>query len=200
MKHVIPDLLNLKAEHKGLQAKVAAPTEKTLQNLAGKWKLNGIQSDEFSQVLAMQGVNALLRKAISVASVQLKISQPSKQEIHMEQTATAASIPGTTEEYILDWQWRQNHDAFFGDIEGRSRWISNKDVGASGTDGIWLEGDSEDMLIQAVGKKPDDAWTATHLWGFEEIDGERKHTRRVNVTSKNGETVNVRMVYDYDGD
>lgn len=179
---------------------MAAPPHKTLQSLAGRWKLNKNQSDEFGQILAIQGVNALLRKAISVASVQLKISQPSQEEIYMEQTATAASIPGTTEEYILDWRWRRNHDAFFGDIDGRSRWISQKDARADGADGTWLEGDSEDVLIQAVGKKPEDAWEATHLWGFEEIDGERKHTRRVKVTRQDGETINVRMIYDYDGD
>lgn len=67
------------------QVPMAAPPHKTLQSLAGRWKLNKNQSDEFDQILAIQGVNALLRRAISVASVQLKISQPSQQEIYMEQ-------------------------------------------------------------------------------------------------------------------
>ncbi|KIW57570.1 hypothetical protein PV05_06111 [Exophiala xenobiotica] len=71
-----------------------------------------------------QGVNVMIRKATSVASMHLKIKQPSENDLQMEQTATAASIPGTTEKYILDWKRRNSHDAFFGDIEGRSRWIS----------------------------------------------------------------------------
>ena len=81
---------------------MAAPTDVTLQNLAGKWTLNKELSDDFSAVLALQGVIVLIRKAVGTASVHLKITQPSANELNMAQTATAASIPGTTEEYILD--------------------------------------------------------------------------------------------------
>lgn len=178
---------------------MAAPDSKTLQSLEGKWKLNKDLSDDFTPVLALQGVNMLIRKAIGAASVHLKISQPSADEIRMEQTATAASIPGTTEEYTLDWEWRSNHDAFFGDIEGRSRWITQDEARTNGAQGDWLKDDSDGKLIQAVGKKPDDAWTATHLWGFEEVGGSRRHTRRVKVVSKEGEELVVRMVYDFEG-
>lgn len=179
---------------------MAAPESKSLQSLSGRWKLNKDLSDDFTPVLALQGVNILLRKAIGSASVQLKISQPSSDHIRMEQTATSASIPGTTEEYNLDWEWRQNHDAFFGDIEGRSRWITADQAKEFDASGEWIGGDSEGKLIQAVGKKPDDAWTATHIWGFEQVGGERRHTRRVHVVSKEGEEIDVRMVYDFVGE
>ena len=76
--------------------------------------------DDFAPVLKLQGVNLLIRKAREMASVHLKITQPSKNEVRTELTATAASIQGTAEAYVLDWEWRKNHDAFFGDIEGRS--------------------------------------------------------------------------------
>jgi hypothetical protein len=178
---------------------MAAPKEVTLQNLAGKWSLNKSLSDDFSQVLALQGVNVLIRKAIGAASVHLKIVQNSQNELKMEQTATAASIPGTTEEYILDWEWRTNHDAFFGDVKGRSRWISQEEARRNGAQGGWPTDDSEGKLIQAVGKKPDDAWTATHLWGFEEVDGARRHTRQIKVVGKDEEEIQVRMVYDFVG-
>jgi len=178
---------------------MAAPKEVTLQNLAGKWTLNKKLSDDYTRVLALQGVNTLLRKAIGTASVYLSITQPSENELRMEQTATAASIPGTTEEYILDYEWRKSHDAFFGDIEGRSRWISQDEARNDGAEGEWITDDSGGKLINAVGKKPDDAWTATHYWGFEEVDGARRHTRRVTVKTKKGQSVVVRMVYDYEG-
>ena len=177
---------------------MTAPKEKTLQDLSGKWTLNKDLSDDFSPVLEVQGVNALIRKAIGAASVHLKITQPSKMELRMEQTATAAAIPGTTEEYTLDWEWRSNHDAFFGDIEGRSRWISQSEAVDNGAEGDWIKDDSEGKLIQAIGKKPDGAWTATHLWGFEEVSDQRRHTRRVKVVDKEGKELKVRMVYDYD--
>ena len=179
---------------------MAAPKEKTLQNLAGRWTLNKKHSDDFAQVLELQGVNMLIRKAIGTASVHLKIMQPSSNEIKMEQTATSMSIPGTTEQYTLDWEWRENHDAFFGDIKGRSRWVSQEEAKENGGSGDWDADDSEGKLVEAVGKKPDDEWGATHLWGFEEVGGERRHTRRVHFTHSNGKELNVRMVYDFDGE
>jgi hypothetical protein len=179
---------------------MAAPKEKTLQNLSGRWTLNKDLSDDFTPVLELQGVNLLIRKAIGAASVHLKITQPSEQELRMEQTATAASIPGTTEEYTLDWKWRSNHDAFFGDIQGRSRWVTQDEARSNGASGDWDKEDSNGKLIQAEGKKPDDAWMATHFWGFEEVDGKRRHTRRVKVVDKDGKELKVRMVYDFDGD
>ena len=40
-------------------------------------------------------------------------------------------------------------------------------------------------------------WEASHLWRFEIVDGERRHTRRVRVTNSKGEELRVRMVYDF---
>lgn len=179
---------------------MAAPDSKTLQSLSGNWKLNKDLSDDFAPVLALQGVNVLVRKAVGVASVQLKITQESPDVLHMENTATAASIPGTSEDYTLDFEWRTSHDPFFGDVQGRSRWITQQEAKENGANGDWSEDDSAGKLIQAVGKKPDDAWTATHLLGFENVGGERRHTRRVKVVSRDGEEVVVRMVYDYTGE
>lgn len=179
---------------------MAAPESKTLQSLGGKWTLNKDLSDDFSPVLALQGTNTMIRKAVGVASVHLKVTHDTPDIIHMENTATAAGIPGTKEDYQLDYQWRTSQDPFFGEVEGRSRWITQADAKANGAEGEWLEGDSDGKLIQAVGKKPDDAWIATHLWGFENVEGARRHTRRVKVTSRDGEEVKVRMVYDFDGE
>lgn len=130
---------------------MAAPPSKTLQSLSGKWKLYKELSDDFTSVLALQGVNALIRKASSAAAVHLTITQPSHNQVNMKQTATAAAIPSATEEYTLDWQWRSNHDALFGDIEGRSRRISVRDARREGGQGDWVQGDSEWKLVNAVG-------------------------------------------------
>lgn len=176
---------------------MAAPDSKTLQSLGGKWSLNKDLSDDFTPVLALQGVNTVLRKAIGLASVQMKVTQESSDSIHMENTATAAGIPGTSEDYKLDYEWRTSKDPFFGDVQGRSRWITQAEAREAGAEGEWIQGDSDGKLIQAVGKKPDDAWVATHLWGFEDVNGARRHTRRVKVVGKDGEELKVRMVYDF---
>lgn len=65
--------------------------------------------------------------------------------------------------------------------------------------GEWIEGDSEGMLVEAEGKSGDGKWHAHHLWGFEMVDGERRHTRRVYVKNSDGEEIRVRMVYDFEG-
>lgn len=183
---------------------MAAPTNITLQSLSGKYKLNKSCSDDFGKVLALQGVNTLIRKAATAASVHLTISQPSLNEIKMAQSVTAGKIPGTTEDYTLDWEWRSNEDSFFGTIEGRSRWVSvdqgrESNIVGEG-EGEWIEGDSSGKLIQAEGRKPDGEWEAAHLWGFEIVDGERRHTRRVLVKNDQGQELRVRMVYDFTGD
>jgi hypothetical protein len=182
---------------------MAAPPNVTLQSLSGKYTLNKSCSDDFSKVLALQGVNLLVREAATAASVHLSISQPSLNEIKMAQSVTAGKIPGTTEVYTLDWEWRSNEDSFFGTVDGRSRWVNVEEGRKSGIveqgEGDWIEGDSEEKLIQAEGKKPNGEWEAAHLWGFEIVNGERRHTRRVLVKNNKDEKLKVRMVYDYVG-
>ncbi|EAT79134.1 hypothetical protein HBH56_074700 [Parastagonospora nodorum] len=180
---------------------MAAPPSKTLQSLSGNWKLNKSCSDDFASVLALQGVGLLVRKAATAASIHLKITQSDEQHIKMAQSVTSGKIAGTTEDYTLDWEWRSNKDAFFGDVAGRSRWVSVEEgeksevVGAGG--GGWIEGDSSGKLVEAQGKKESGQWEAHHLWGFEIVDGERRHTRRVYVKNNEGEELRVRMVYDF---
>ncbi|CAN9109747.1 unnamed protein product [Alternaria alternata] len=162
---------------------MAAPSNKFLQSLSGKWQLNKACSDDFASVLALQGVNVLVRKTATAASIHLKISQPDDQHIKMAQSITSGKIPGTTEDYTLDYEWRTNQDGFF--------------VGEG--EGEWIEGDSEGKLIHAEGKKEGE-WEASHLWGFEMVDRERRHTRRVRVSNEKGEELRVRMVYDFVGE
>ena len=179
---------------------MTAPPHKTLKDLEGKWKLNKSISDDITPVLALQGTNSLLQNAISSASIRLTISQPKADTYKIKQTATSASIPGTTEEYILDFEWRRNHDAFFGDVNGRSKWINVEDVAKQYPDvkGDWEQGDSS--LILAEGGKPDESWTAVRIWGFEQVGGERRYTQRVKVWNKNGDEMKVKMIYDFVGE
>jgi hypothetical protein len=182
---------------------MAAPPNKSLHSLSGRWQLNKACSDDFASVLALQGVNVLIRKTATAASIHLKISQPDAQHIKMAQSITSGKIPGTTEDYTLDYEWRTNEDSFFGEISGRSRWVSVEEGRKTGVvgegEGEWIEGDSEGKLIHAEGKKEGE-WEASHLWGFEIVEGERRHTRRVRISNNKGEELRVRMVYDFVGE
>jgi len=182
---------------------MAAPPNKSLQSLSGQWQLNKACSDDFASVLALQGVNVLVRKTATAASIHLNISQPDHQHIKMAQSITSGKIPGTTEEYTLDYEWRTNKDGFFGEVAGRSQWVSVEEGRQTGVvdegEGDWIEGDGDGKLIHAEGKKEGE-WEASHLWGFEIVDGERRHTRRVKISNNKGEELRVRMVYDFVGE
>lgn len=72
--------------------------EKHLKNLKGKWHMNRELSSDVSPVLEIQGFNAVMRKAVSYAPVNLDISQPSDTEIRIKQSTTA-NIPAIDEEW-----------------------------------------------------------------------------------------------------
>ena len=176
----------------------ASSNKKTLTDLTGKWKLNKSLSADVASILALQGTSFIIRKAIGSASVTLTISQPRKDEYKIEQTATAASIPGTTEQYVLDGEWRTNKDAFFGEVRGRSQWIELDEAKSKGVEGDWEDSD-DGKAILAEGGSTDGKWEAFRIWGFEAIEGERRYTQSVNVWNNEGEEVKGKMVYDFAG-
>ncbi|KAL4781447.1 hypothetical protein BJX76DRAFT_16479 [Aspergillus varians] len=55
-------------------------------------------------------------------------------------------------------------------------------------------GEGQGLWLQSYVKSLDSSWTAEQIWGFEAINGERYHTRRV-VVANNGEYVLARLVY-----
>ncbi|KAL8697501.1 MAG: hypothetical protein Q9201_007093 [Fulgogasparrea decipioides] len=180
---------------------MSAPSSKTLVKLQGRWKLNKSLSADVASILALQGTSKMIRSAIGSASVTLTISQPSEEEYHVKQTATAAAIPGTTEQYILDNEWRTNKDPFFGEVKGRSRWIS-LDEGTEmqeDSDEKWEDSD-EGKLILAESGSMDGIWESTRVWGFKELEGARRWIQSVHVWNKEGEDFRGNMVYDYDSE
>ncbi|KAL9581134.1 MAG: hypothetical protein Q9212_004082 [Teloschistes hypoglaucus] len=179
---------------------MSAPSSKTLANLRGRWKLNKSLSADVASILALQGTSKLIRSAIGSASVTLTISQPNDNEYSIKQTATAAAIPGTTEQYILDNEWRTNKDPFFGEVKGRSRWIGlDEGNGMQDSDERWEDSDGG-RLIVAEGGSTDGQWEATRVWGFKKLDGERRWIQSVHVWNKEGEDFRGKMVYDFDSE
>ena len=179
---------------------MSAPSSKTLKNLSGTWKLNKSLSADVSSILALQGTSSLVYKAIGSASVKLTISQPNENEYSVKQTATAAAIPGTTEQYVLDNEWRANKDPFFGEVKGRSRWISIDEAKSiEGIDAAFEDSD-DGKLILAEGGHVSGDWEAFRVWHFENLDGERRWVQSVKVWNKEGKELVGRMVYDFQGE
>lgn len=185
---------------------MATPPSKTLRTLApAHFTLNPTLSTDFTQIMKTQGVNALIRTAASSTTVHLLISELSDNKVVMKQTAMTSKLPGTEEDYPLDWTWRGSSNGLFGKVEGRARWVAEeegrKEGGVVGdeVEWMWVEEDGERKLLQAEGRDAGGKWEARHLLGFEMLEGERRFTRRVFVKNKNGEEVRGMMVWDWVG-
>ena len=63
-----------------------------------------------------------------------------------------------------------------------------------GWDAASVAGDVVYSVVESLA----DTWPAMAVWGFAEIEGERKHMRRV-LGSKAGVDLRIQLVYDYVG-
>ncbi|RYP63810.1 hypothetical protein DL771_009093 [Monosporascus sp. 5C6A] len=210
---------------------MAAPANKNIGDLNGKWVLNKILSDPTDAALALQGVGWMLRTALGYATITLGVHQytgPPKPPSTSTEPAThvdidqtvSGGIKGNTELRCLDWEQRAHSDYLFGTVRGQSRWVAGGDelarvvaevepAGAAylkgGADqGEWLEDEAErggpggetHILSFARNVDEDRGWTATQVWGFQKVGGERRYVRLI-VVAKGEELVNMKMVYDY---
>ena len=57
-----------------------------------------------------------------------------------------------------------------------------------------MEGEHVQALAESIGN----GWTADQIWGFEEVNGERRYVRHV-VARKGDDWKLARLVYDYKG-
>jgi hypothetical protein len=150
-----------------------------------------------------------MRKAIAWATVTLHTKQypddDGRTHIDIEQTATGG-IRGTTELRVLDWTTRSHSDHIFGNLSGKSRWVSidNPEIPDQFLKEGWLEGEEEnggpngERHIESFVINEENGWTAEQIWGFAIVDGQRYYTRRV-VVAKGEEKRMVRFVYNWEG-
>lgn len=61
---------------------------------------------------------------------------------------------------------------------------------------ISVDGESEH--VNTYVESYDKGWTANQVWGFETIDGNRRHVRHV-VVRKGDDWKQARLVYDFQG-
>jgi hypothetical protein len=191
------------------------PIAKTTPNI----QQNKSLSDAFEPVLALQSVGYLTRKALGLATVTQHLRQsPTTGEDGQPTTAITidqmitGGFKGSVENRTLDWHSRGHTDWLFGSVEGRSRYSTlAKILGESEGKGVveedakflaegWLKETEEGEVVEAYADNDGNKWTALQIWGFADIGGERKLTRRFAIRRKDkDEVVRVRMVYDYLG-
>lgn len=148
---------------------MAAPADITIKNLNGEWTMDKSVSNDADPVLTLQGVGWVTRKAISYATITLKVHQYPDSEnanvnhVDIDQILTGG-VKGTSESRITDWTSRPHSDHIFGNVEGQSRVVR----GSKGEDGK-VRPNLE--ICTKVGKDEDDAKVKRFLRGEILADG-----------------------------
>ncbi|KAH7394281.1 hypothetical protein BKA66DRAFT_567238 [Pyrenochaeta sp. MPI-SDFR-AT-0127] len=179
---------------------MAAPPDKFIGNLNGRWLLNKTLSDDYERVMSLQGVAWLVRKAICRASTTISIRQEGvgpATTIALDNTSNLG-VQGTTEVRQLDWEFATHNDFVWGNVRGRSKFVSITDTpagfpAANARDDAQNE-DSE-LLYNEI-EALNGSWKSQMLWGFEIIDGSRYFVRHVKA-SRGSEHATARLVYNY---
>jgi hypothetical protein len=134
--------------------------------------------------------------------------------IHIDIVSVASGLSTTEENRTLDWVVRPHNDKIFGKVDGQSRLFKADEYEAVGpatdedlqfllgkklkdgsTDSNYLDDDLFQNYVKSVGGN---GWVAEMTWGFEEVKGERRYTRR-SIVWKGDKSEKVRLVYDYQG-
>ncbi|KAI5799000.1 hypothetical protein EDC01DRAFT_650024 [Geopyxis carbonaria] len=182
---------------------MAAPADMKTTNLSGKFYMNKTLSDPTDDILTLQGLSWFTRKAIGLATITLYVkhytSTDSIEHIDIDQTLTGG-IKGTTESRVLDWAAREHSDHIFGRVNGRSRRIQLSEIDDEFLKTGWMSDMAEQGLVESDVTSEDNDWAARQIWGFEEIDGEKKYVRHLVLkTMKRGDELKKKLVYDYIG-
>jgi len=187
---------------------MAAPPEVTNKNLTGKYIMNKSLSDDSDDILKLQGLSWFKRRAISMFTLTLSVkhyTDEGGEHIDVEQTLSGG-IKGSNEDRILDWEERGDIDDVFGAVIGKSKKVKVEEVEDEFLKSGWTEdAAAEDGLVLAVDwsdtSKTGMEWKAEMTWGFEILNGERRHARHLKFTSSNKKDGPIfkRFYYDYIG-
>ena len=138
------------------------------------------------------------------------------ERIDIDQTLTG--IPGTSENRILDWTFREHDDYLFGSVLGKSRRANVDEIENEFLKEGWLPDTVQDGVINSYVEsdtpKSHTSWIAEQVrqpfqhaclqnglpiqtWGFEQINNERRYVRHVDFIGPENEHIQARLVYDF---
>ncbi|KAH9944033.1 uncharacterized protein BXZ73DRAFT_73668 [Epithele typhae] len=186
---------------------MAAPAEMTSRDISGKFVMNKSLSGKTDEILRLQGVSWLTRKAISVAVINLSIKHYTDdngvEHIDIDQTLSGG-IPGTAEYRTFDGTERTNEDHVFGPVLSKSMRVPLGEIETNWLKQDWMDESFVDEGVIATTAKSDTGksgktWYSEQVWGFEQVDGTKRYARHVFFKGPQGEEINVRLVYDYQG-
>ncbi|KAL4794075.1 hypothetical protein BDV19DRAFT_390585 [Aspergillus venezuelensis] len=191
---------------------MAVPAEMTIATLSGQFVPNKSLSDDADSSLALQGVPWLLRKGISLASPKFVLSQINEGGTAVVNITVSGVGSGVTEKRVLNWEPVEGKNPLFGKTETRSRLYTsplhksdchtdedikflNAEAFKNGAPSSWAE-DPENRHLHCIITNNEGGWTMEQVWGFEEIDGKKYHTRR-SIVKKGDAVERGKLVYNY---
>ncbi|KAL6706948.1 hypothetical protein ACN47E_004898 [Coniothyrium glycines] len=182
---------------------MAAPKDRSIHNLSGNWKLNHALSDDIGAAMAVQGVNFILRTALSRAPISLAIEHNKDDATGLETIVTRQSTIGRTmeDQRPLNGEEVVTNHIVFGEVKSSAEYIAVGEITAERLKSDWENGTQELIQQRSQGK----TWFSWQTWGFEVINGDRYHVRRTiirkghDTQDVSAQDVFVRMVYDWIG-
>jgi len=179
---------------------MAAPATTTTLNMNGTYTLNKKESEPMDKILELAGVGWLARKAVShvnpVATIKHIVSGDGVETIEIH--ASVAGGKGRDNTKVLDGTESEREDPMFGPCLTSIKRIAAADLMVDFLKQGWTADTLEHGLVVNTMKGiKGNVWHFEAAWGFAEVAGERKHVRKVHFTAKDGQTVDVRSVYDY---
>ena len=181
---------------------MAVPPEITVKNMSGTYLLNRTLSDSSQTVLKMQSVNFAVRTAVAYSNVTVTLSQYTDDKgPHLDQDQVSTGGIKNFEDRIMDGALTEKYNWIWGKVLGKSRYVKIEEI----TDGFLREGWSKDCIdgelvegyVEYGTEKAKEKWTALQIWGFAEVDGERRHVRKILATKPGWKDQRIRMVYDW---
>ncbi|KAF8456272.1 hypothetical protein BGX38DRAFT_1163626 [Terfezia claveryi] len=176
---------------------MAAPATIDISNISGVWIMkkknpklqrNKILSDDTADVLAAQSIGWFLRNSIGLATITLTIKHTTDPETGVEQidiNQSLSGLSGTVEARKLDWTDRPHEDYVCGKVVGKSRRAQLSQI----DDELLKKGWTDDTVAKGFIQ-------SYVIWGFMEVNGERRYARRVKLMTPNLRLDKV-LVYDY---
>ncbi|KAF2482420.1 hypothetical protein BDY17DRAFT_251305 [Neohortaea acidophila] len=180
---------------------MAVPTEVTISNLSGTYTLNRHLSDSSQSVLKMQGVNFLVRQAVAYSTVDVTLKQYTSPDgaLHLDQEQVSTGGVRNFEDRIMDWETGEKTNWIWGKVSGQSRYTTLGEIEDDYLREGWGPDCVEGEVVEGYVESVTDRWSARQVWGFAEVEGMRKHVRRILARKPGHRDERIRLVYDWKG-
>ncbi|KAI0691838.1 hypothetical protein C8T65DRAFT_745389 [Cerioporus squamosus] len=166
---------------------MAAPADMTSRDFSEKFVMNKSLCEKAQEVLEMQGHHT------SASGVE-----------HIEVDQTVPGLRASSERRVLDGAQKTVESPIFGALVVQNRRVEAEEIKVGWLkDGLlpetFVDGKVVHTRAQSDPARGGETWRVQQTWGFEVVGGAKRYVRRVYVVGAQGEAVQGRLVYDYEG-